>query len=168
MMARGPKILMSRQYSTRMLTVTIPLPLVYWLDHEDCRIRQEQWYILDNRGANQLSRLCRWFGSPFAPPKTNAGQKQERDSRSKKTTENGRSTPLLKHQSQLVMSPSNKLSPSSTRWVWLVHRVAKTVTSSQELARQMLHLPCLRKSGPQGSDKLQILNSNMKSLYCCM
>lgn len=40
-------------------TVTIPLPLGYWLDHEDYRIRQEQWYIVDIPDANQRSRLCR-------------------------------------------------------------------------------------------------------------
>lgn len=72
-----------------------------------------------------------------------------------------------KHQSQMLMSPS-KLNPSSTREVWLARKVAKTVTSSQKLAREVLHLPCLRTSGPQGSDKLQILNSNRKSLYCYM
>lgn len=67
----------------------------------------------------------------------------------------------------MLMSPS-KLNPSSTREVWLARKVAKTVTSSQKLARQVLHLPCLRTSGSQGSDKLQILNSNRKSLYCYM
>lgn len=107
MLVRGLIILMSWQYSTRMLTVTIPLPLGYWLYHEDCRIRQEEWYIfiiLDSPGANQLSRLCRWFGSPTKTASTGAGIKIKVDNRKRKITTTSQ-TPVANVDEPIKVEP---------------------------------------------------------------
>lgn len=112
MLVRGPIILMSWQYSTRMLTVTIPLPLGYWLYHEDCRNRQEEWYIfiiLDSPGANQLSRLCRWFGSPFA------SQKQMQDKNSINRSGN-------QDQSRQQKTEDHHHFPNTSRKCWWAHQ----------------------------------------------